>query len=152
MSDRLFPDPSPAMDMNDDMDSAEASGNDLEEGAACPYCGASNESCKHLVACFGVSVADIVGGVLADHRDEIVDLMMGRSSVDEAEAGEFAPDLEEFVAILRAFLEHHAEVEWAEFSVDEDAGTWDYANYWARYPGMVIDELYLHLEAAAGGY
>lgn len=138
--------------MNEDKDSDEGSADDLEQGAECPYCGAHNESCKHLVACFGVSEAGIVGGVLADHQDEILDLLMGGDSADGAEGSGFESNLEEVVATLRAFLEHHPEVAWADFSVDEDTGTWDYASYWARYPGMVIDELYRHLEAAASGY
>ena len=140
------------MAMNEEIDLDEDSADDSEGGAECPYCSAHNESCKHLVACFGVSQAGIVGGVLADHQDEIIDLMMGRDSADDAEVGEFEPDLDDLLATLRAFLEHHPEVAWADFSVDEDGGTWDYANYWARYPGMVIDELYRHLEAAASGY
>ena len=138
--------------MNANSDSDDGSADDLEEGAVCPYCGAENESCKHLIACFGVSEAGIVSGVLAEHQDEITDVMMQRGSGYGAEEGNIESDLDDVVATLRAFLEQHPEVAWADFSVDEDNGTWDYASYWARYPGMVIDELYRHLEAAASDY
>jgi hypothetical protein len=60
--------------------------------------------------------------------------------------------MEEVTVSLRAWLEQHDEVSWAEFSIDEDGGIWDYASYWARYPGMVIDDLYRHLESAGVAY
>ncbi len=134
-----------AVDRDDSMHFDESDQND--ESAECPFCGATNESCKHLIACFGVSEAGIVSGILVDHQDELIDLMNGRSEGYEA-----ASDIEDVIATLRAFLEQHAEVDWADFSVDEENGIWDYASYWARYPGMVIDELYRHLEAQASEY
>lgn len=119
--------------------------------AECPFCGAVNESCKHLIATFGVSDPGVEGGLLADHLDEVVELMVGfpATEIDPDYAGTF--DIEEVSASLRAFLEQHPEVSWAEFSVDENEGIWDYANYWARYPGMVIDDLYRQLESVADG-
>ncbi|OHC64784.1 MAG: hypothetical protein A2045_13855 [Rhodocyclales bacterium GWA2_65_20] len=119
--------------------------------AECPFCGALNESCKHLIATFGVSEPGVEGGLLADHLDEVVELMAGfpAPEIDTEYAGTF--DMEEATASLRAFLEQHPEVGWAEFSVEESGGIWDYANYWARYPGMVIDDLYRQLESAADG-
>jgi len=131
-----------------DIESAEDSGNEVAE---CPYCGAANESCKHLIACFGVSEDTIEAGLIVDHQDEILEPMTGRSD-ELAEGNESGFDSGELIATLRAFLEQHAEVEWAEYSLDEANGIWDYANYWARYPGMVIDDLYRHLETATSGY
>lgn len=119
--------------------------------AECPFCGAVNESCKHLIATFGVSDPGVAGGLLADHQDEVVELMMGLPATEDDPdyAAEF--DMAEAIAFLRAFFEQHPEVSWAEFSVEENEGIWDYANYWARYPGMVIDDLYRQLESAADG-
>lgn len=131
-----------------DIESAEEAGNDLAE---CPFCGAINESCKHLIACFGVSEEAIEAGLIVDHQDEIVELMMGRND-EIAESGAPVLDIGELIATLRAFLEQHPEVEWAEYSIGEANGIWDYANYWARYPGMVIDDLYRHLETASSDY
>jgi hypothetical protein len=45
--------------------------------AECPFCGAVNESCKHLIATFGVSAAAVESGVLVDHFDEVLELMIG---------------------------------------------------------------------------
>lgn len=131
-----------------DIESAEDAGN---EQAECPFCGAINESCKHLVACFGVSEDTIEAGLIVDHQDEIVELMTGRND-EIVESSAPDNDIGELIATLRAFLEQHPEVEWAEYSLDEANGIWDYANYWARYPGMVIDDLYRHLETATSGY
>jgi hypothetical protein len=39
-----------------------------------------------------------------------------------------------------------------DFEPRDESGTWDYASYWACYPGMVIDELYRHLAAQASDY
>ena len=114
--------------------------------AECPFCGVINESCKHLIATFGVSEPGVEGGLLADHLDEVLELM-GAQPIDEAATEEGTPlDLDEITASLRAYLEHHDEVSWADFSVEEGEGIWDYANYWARYPGMVIDDLYRQIE------
>jgi hypothetical protein len=130
-----------------------------ETFAECPFCGAVNESCKHLIACFGISDPAVTAGILTDHQDELLELMHGHPrSVGEEGDDElvdddgYEPDIEDFVTSLRAFLEHHAEVAWADFSVDEDGDLWDYANYWARYPGMVIDDLYRYLESARQDY
>lgn len=114
--------------------------------AECPFCGAVNQSCKHLIATFGVSEPGVEGGLLADHLDEILELM-GAPPLEEGtlEDGGLL-DIVGVTDSLRAFLEQHAEVSWAEFSVDEHEGIWDYANYWARYPGMVIDDLYRQIE------
>lgn len=131
-----------------DLNSADEGSKDLAE---CPFCGAINESCKHLVVCFGVSVDAIEAGILVDHLDEINALMTGRSD-GNAESRESDKNIEELVATVRAFLEQHTEVEWIEYSIDKTNGIWDYANYWARYPGMVIDDLYRHLEAASLDY
>jgi hypothetical protein len=123
--------------------------------AECPFCGAVNESCKHLIATFGVSEPGVEVGVLVDHLEEIVELMVGLPAAgedDDAPDYESAVDMEEVTVSLRAFFEQHDEVAWAEFSVDEDGGIWDYASYWARYPGMVIDDLYRHLETATTAY
>ncbi len=122
--------------------------------AECPFCGAVNESCKHLIATFGVSEPGVEGGVLADHLDEVIELMVGVPAGEEDDEPDLAEvvDLEEVTVSLRAFFEQHDEVSWAEFSVDEDGGIWDYASYWARYPGMVIDDLYRHLESASVAY
>lgn len=114
--------------------------------AECPFCGVLNESCKHLIATFGVSEPGVEGGLLADHLDEVLELMGGRSLDDEEAEDNGSLDMAEVVASLRAYFEHHAEVSWADFSIDEGDGIWDYANYWARYPGMVIDDLYRQLE------
>jgi len=86
-----------------------------------------------------------------EHQDEIAEQMTGGN---DGIAGSSSPDLDtaDIIATLRAFLEQHSEVEWIEYSMDETNGTWDYANYWARYPGMVIDDLYRHLETATGDY
>lgn len=125
-----------------------------ETFAECPFCGAVNESCKHLIACFGISDPAITAGIITDHQDELLELMSGfrvPGGDDDDEGLEdddgYEPDIDDFITSLRAFMEHHAEVAWADFSVDEDGDLWDYANYWARYPGMVIDDLYRHLEA-----
>ena len=123
--------------------------------AECPFCGAINESCKHLIATFGVSEPGVEVGVLVDHLEEIVELMVGLPAAgedDDEPDYESAVDMEEVTVSLRAFFEQHDEVAWAEFSVDEDGGIWDYASYWARYPGMVIDDLYRHLETATTAY
>ncbi len=136
--------------MNKDSDSNEVFSDNLdesEEAAECPFCGACNESCKHLIACFGVSEAGIASGILVDHQEELIELMNGHSDGHETDS-----DIEDVIATLRAFLEQHAEVDWADFSVEEENGIWDYASYWARYPGMVIDDLYRHLEAQASEY
>lgn len=136
-------------------------GDNGETYAECPFCAATNESCKHLIACFGISEPAVTAGVLTDHEEELLTLMTGyqvkhsESDEDWAEDEEEAdgqPDIEDFLGTLRAFLENHAEVSWAEFSVDEGGGLWDYANYWARYPGVVVDELYRHLESARTDY
>lgn len=123
--------------------------------AECPFCGTVNESCKHLIATFGVSEPGVDGGVLADHLEEIVELMVGvPAGGEDDDEPDYASsvDMEEVTVSLRAFFEQHDEVAWAEFSVDEDGGIWDYASYWARYPGMVIDDLYRHLETASAAY
>lgn len=122
--------------------------------AECPFCGALNESCKHLIATFGVSEAGVEGGVLADHFDEVVELMVGFPAADADNDPDYAGtfDMEEVTISLRAFFEQHDEVAWAEYSLDQNGDIWDYANYWARYPGMVIDDLYRHLESASAAY
>lgn len=121
------------------------------ECAECPFCGTINASCKHLIASFGVSDGAIEAGLIMEHQDEIAEQMTGGN---DGIAGSSSPDLDtaDIIATLRAFLEQHSEVEWIEYSMDETNGTWDYANYWARYPGMVIDDLYRHLETATGDY
>lgn len=132
-----------------DFESAEEAGN---EQAECPFCGAINESCKHLIVCFDVSEGAIEAGLIVDHQDEIAELMRGGNE-DIAESSLPDLDIGDLIATLRAFLEQHPEVEWAEYGlVGESDGIWDYANYWARYPGMVIDDLYRHLETAANDY
>ncbi len=130
------------------IESAEDAGNELAE---CPFCGVINESCKHLVACFGVSEDTIEAGLIVEHQEEIYSLMTGRN---EEAVESSAPDQNsgELTATVRAFLEQHPEVEWVEYSRDMANGIWDFANYWARYPGMVLDDLYRHLEAAASDY
>lgn len=131
-----------------DMNSADEDSKDMAE---CPFCGAINESCKHLVVCIGVSEDAIEAGILVDHQDEINALMTGRNG-GNAESSEPDQNIGELIATVRAFLEQHPEVEWMEYGIDKTNGIWDYASYWARYPGMVIDDLYRHLEAAAVGY
>ena len=130
------------------IESAEDAGNELAE---CPFCGVINESCKHLVACFGVSEDTIEAGLIVEHQEEIYSLMTGRN---EEAVESSAPDQNsgELTATVRAFLEQHPEVELVEYSRDMANGIWDFANYWARYPGMVLDDLYRHLEAAASDY
>lgn len=137
------------------------SGDNGETFAECPFCGAVNESCKHLIACFGVSEPGITAGIITDHQDELMALMIGYQArrndndedwLEDEDEDRSEPDLEDFVVTLRAFMENHAEVSWADFSADEEGDLWDYANYWARYPGMVIDDLYRHLESVRSDY
>lgn len=127
-----------------DVDSTEVVGKEISQ---CPFCDAINDSCKHLIVRFNVSDDTIEAGLLVNHQDEISVLMAGRK--DEIEDSfELDQNIGEFTAAVRAFLEQHPEVEWAEYSIGEANDIWDYASYWARYPGMVMDDLYRQLEAA----
>ncbi|MDO8931126.1 MAG: hypothetical protein Q7U97_01905 [Rhodocyclaceae bacterium] len=136
--------------MENDIDDNEPD-SELPE-AECPFCGAVNQSCKHLIATFGVSDPGVEVGLLVDHLDEVVELMAGFSVAEDDPDYDGSFDMEEAAVSLRAFFENHPEVSWAEFSVDEDGDIWDYASYWARYPGMVVDDLYRHLENAGSAY
>ena len=104
------------------IESAEDAGNELAE---CPFCGVINESCKHLVACFGVSEDTIEAGLIVEHQEEIYSLMTGRN---EEAVESSAPDQNsgELTATVRAFLEQHPEVEWVEY--DLDGGTFALTN------------------------
>jgi len=151
-------------------DVEEDDGDDCSNGSFCPICGEEDGSCAHLIACSDRFGGGIVGGVVYEKKDEMLEMVTSlfeyciKHWIDDCGLGRAFNELlsitkereSEGASISDILWEHSQPIEYAICDlIDEDTNvihtSWDrdclpgmsttYDNYWANNAEEVLLDL-----------